>query len=252
EIFQHRTVAELATVADDRAGEIEALAEFDGGGVGFVPLPPVARYLLELGGGHNRFAMSIGVDTPAGADEAALVATLTAVVDRHDLLRSRLVPGGLEVPAPGPADVAALLRRVEWDGRWDEGWRERAAAEFDAAAGRLDPARGVMGQFVWFPGAAGPGRMLIVLHHLVIDGVSWRILLPDLAAAWRLIRDGEPPVLDAVGTSARRWVSALADEAAAPARVAELDLWRSVVQGADPVLGARPFDPALDVMSTVE
>ncbi|WP_246114169.1 phosphopantetheine-binding protein, partial [Streptomyces montanus] len=93
EVFQHRTVAELAVVAAGRGAAV-VLEEFEGGGVGFVPLLPVARYLLELGGGYGRFTMSSVVDLPVGIDGAGLTATLAAVWDRHDLLRSRLVGDG--------------------------------------------------------------------------------------------------------------------------------------------------------------
>ena len=56
------------------------------------------------------------------------------------------------------------------------------------AVSRLAPRSGVMLQAVWFD--AGPqaaGRLLLTIHHLAVDGVSWRILVPDLAAAWAAI-----------------------------------------------------------------
>ncbi|HEU5471987.1 MAG TPA: amino acid adenylation domain-containing protein [Actinophytocola sp.] len=253
EIFEHRTVAELAALAAGRSGAGPVLAELAGGGTGTLPLPPVARWLLELGGGINRFAMSTVVDLPAGIDHAGLVATLATVVDHHDMLRARLVPGGIETGPPGSVDVAGAVRRVACTGSWDRRWYDLAAAELAEATGRLDPETGAVARFVWFdPGPAGPGRLLIVLHHLVVDAVSWRILLPDLAAAWRRIRAGTTPELPPVATSARRWVHALADAATAPDRVAELPYWHSVVAGPDPVLGVRALDPAVDVMSTVD
>ncbi|MCW2569937.1 MAG: peptide synthetase, partial [Mycobacterium sp.] len=256
EIFERRTVAELAAVAAGRTDAGPVLAEPEGGGVGRVPLLPVARYLLELGGGLDRFSMSMVLDLPETLDDVGLAATLAAVFDHHDMLRSRLVSGddgGLEVGPPGSIDVRALVHRVGCDGRWDERWREVAAAELDAATGRLDPAAGVMAQFVWFdPGTAGAGRLVVVLHHLVVDGVSWRILLPDLASAWGRVRAGRAPALPGVTTSARRWTQALLDEATTPERVAELPLWRSIVDGPDPALGSRRLDPAVDVMSTVQ
>ncbi|MEU2559748.1 amino acid adenylation domain-containing protein [Streptomyces longispororuber] len=242
EVFQCRTVARLAELACSRSGTDEHLAELDGGGVGFLPLPPVARFMRELGGGYDRFSMSMVLDLPEGIDEAGLVATLNAVLDRHDVLRSRLDADGLRIPPPGSVDARALLRRVPWDGPWED----LARAELDAATGRLDPAAGVMAQYVW----CDPGRLLMVLHHLVVDAVSWRILLPDLAAAWERVRENRTPTLPDVGTSLRRWTHALAEEA--PRRTAEMPLWRSVVQGPDPVLGTRRPDPAVDVMSTVE
>nr|APD71797.1 non-ribosomal peptide synthetase 8 [Streptomyces sp.] len=264
QIFDHRTVAELAAVAvvGVAAGTGPVLAELEGGGAGWMPLLPIGEYLLELGEGTDRFSMSMAVDLPEGIDRAALAATLGAVLDRHDVLRSRLVTGadatdgavrpGLQVAAPGSVDVDGLIRRVECDGRWDERWFELATAELDAATGRLDAAAGVMAQFVWFAPAEGAGRLLLVLHHFVVDGVSWRILLPDLATAWEQVREGRTPELPEVGTSARRWAHALVEEASATGRVAELPLWRSIVAGPDPLLGSRPLDPAVDVMSTVD
>ncbi|WP_131738712.1 non-ribosomal peptide synthetase [Actinomadura roseirufa] len=255
DVFEHRTVAALAAAAGDASGAGAALAELDGGGTGPLPLPPVARWIRGLGTGFDRFSQSMLVELPPGIGAAGLAAVLDAVIGHHDLLRSRLEPDAdvLVVDPPGPARAAGLIRRVACDGRWDARWRDVAAAELDAANGRLAPTGGVMAQFVWFaPPEPEAGRLLIVLHHLVVDGVSWRILLPDLAAAWDRIRDGAPPVLPPGGTSMRRWAHALADTAADPARVAELPLWRSVLEGPDPLLGARRLDPAVDVASTVD
>ncbi|MEV7618363.1 amino acid adenylation domain-containing protein [Streptomyces sp. NPDC089799] len=252
EVFQHRTVAELALIAAARTVAAVVLEELEGGGTGFMPLLPVARYLMELGGGHGRFTMSTVADLPAGIDEAGLLATLGAVWDRHDLLRSRLADGGMVVDPQGSTDLASLVTRIAWDGAYDEAWLARATEELDAATGRLDPAAGTMAQFVWFDAPQGTGRLLVILHHLVVDGVSWRILLPDLAEAWGKIRDGREPELPAVGTSVRRWTKALTDEAVSPGRVAELELWKSVVEGPDPLLGSRDIDPAVDVVSTVD
>src|SRR5207244_1514703 len=93
-------------------------------------------------------------ELPVGIDEAGLTATVAAVWDRHDVLRSRLMGDGMTVAAPGSVDVAELIHRVECDGVWDEAWLELAGAELDAATGLLDPVAGVMGRLVWFD--AGP------------------------------------------------------------------------------------------------
>ncbi|WP_237307942.1 non-ribosomal peptide synthetase [Streptomyces alboflavus] len=262
QIFECRTVAELADHAERTTDDGPVLDELEGGGVGVVPLLPIGHYLLELaeqGGGFGRFAMAMEVELPLAIDEQGLVATLRAVLDHHDILRSRLVrtgdgPAGLLVDAPGSVDPAGLIHRVACDGRWEEAaWRDRAAGELDRATGRLDPAAGVMAQFVWCdPGPEAHGRLILVLHHFLVDGVSWRILLPDLATAWNAVRDGRTPRLAPVATSVRRWSHALTEEAGSARRTAELDHWRTVVSGPDPDLGSRAFDPAVDVCATVE
>ncbi|WP_439674076.1 amino acid adenylation domain-containing protein [Embleya sp. MST-111070] len=257
EIFECRTAARLAEVATARRDTIPALAEHEGGGVGPMPLQPVARQVFEHGGGIDRFAMSIALELPAGIDESGLAATLDAVLDRHDLLRARLVrdddESSLVVRPQGAVRAAELIRRVPCDGRWDEPkLLDLARTELDEATGRLDPEAGTMADFVWFAAESGAGRLLVVLHHLVVDGVSWRILMADLAEAWQQVGSGRTPELPAVGTSARRWASALADEALSPKREAELAFWRDMLEAPNPPLGTRAFDPAVDVMATLD
>ncbi|MFI6216824.1 non-ribosomal peptide synthase/polyketide synthase [Nocardia brasiliensis] len=259
EVFEHRTAAALATVALTRDVAAPVLAELPGGGVGWMPLLPVARFVRELGAGFDSFTQSLLLELPVGIDRAGLVATLTAVLDRHDVLRARLVDdergAGLEVAPPGAVDVDGVLHRVE-TAAFAAHPADRAeviVAQVAAAVGRMLPAAGVMVQFVWFDhGPHRPGLLSFVAHHLVVDGVSWRILLPDLASAWQEVAAGVAPVLPGVGTSMRRWAHGLAAAATRPERVAELSWWRSVLDGPDPALGSRALDPLVDVMSTVE
>ncbi|WP_424638921.1 amino acid adenylation domain-containing protein [Embleya sp. AB8] len=258
EVFECRTVAALAeaVAAPAEAGAGPEPANLDGGGLGRLPLLPVARWIRELGPGFERFLQAMVLDLPAGIDRDGLAATIAAVLDRHDLLRCRLVSedgGALLVEPPGAVAAAGLLRRVDCAGRWDDAsWRELLREELESAAQRLDPAAGVVAQFVWFaPAAPAAGRLLVVLHHLVVDGVSWRVLMPDLAAAWQQVRAGRAAELPPVGTSMRQWAHALEVAAARPARVAELELWRSIVDGPDPLLGTRRLDPAVDVVATL-
>ncbi|RCH65568.1 amino acid adenylation domain-containing protein [Streptomyces sp. SDr-06] len=256
EIFECRTAARLAEVASARQDRTPVLAEDAGGGVGPMPLQPVARHVFEHGGGTDRFAMSMVLELPRGIDADGLAATLDAVLDRHDLLRARLVRGGepsLDVRPQGAVRAADLIHRVDCDGRWDEPSTLRTArAELDQAVNRLDPQAGTLADFVWFAAPSGEGRLLVVIHHLAVDGVSWRILMSDLAEAWQQISAGKAPELPAVGTSARRWAAALEDEAFTPEREAELAYWRDLLEAPNPPLGTRAFDPAIDLWSTVE
>ncbi|AFU02227.1 non-ribosomal peptide synthase/polyketide synthase [Nocardia brasiliensis] len=257
EVFEYRTAAGLAAVAVERGVDGTVLTELPGGGVGWLPLLPVARFVRELGSGFESFTQSLLLELPLGIDRAGLLATLTAVLDRHDVLRARLVDdergAGLEVPPVGAVDVGSLLHRVDVADRDADECAAVRAAQVEAAVARLAPAAGVLVQFVWFDaGPARPGRLSIVAHHLVIDGVSWRILLPDLAAAWAQVETGAVPVLPMAGTSVRRWAHGLAEQATGSRWTGQLPWWRAVLERPDPVLGARPLDPAVDVMATVE
>ncbi|MEU5958578.1 amino acid adenylation domain-containing protein [Streptomyces sp. NPDC047525] len=256
EIFECRTAARLAEVAHARENAVPALTEDESRGIGPMMLPPVARQVFEHGGGIDRFAMAMALELPAGMDADGLASTLDAVLGRHDLLRAQLMRGQethLLVHPVGSVRASDLIRRVECDGRWDEPSSLAAAkAALDDAVGRLDPEAGKMADFVWFAAPSGAGRLLVVLHHLVVDGVSWRILMSDCAEAWRQVCSGRTPELPAVGTSARRWTAALQAEAVRPGREEELAYWRNVLAASNPPLGTRAFDPAVDMMSTLD
>ncbi|WP_157121845.1 non-ribosomal peptide synthetase, partial [Nocardia miyunensis] len=267
DVFNHRTVAGLAEIAS-AVGESarEQLAELPGGGVGEMPLTPLMAATLAKGPAFQRYSQSMTLRLPDGLDDETLLGTLSAVLDHHDVLRSRLRGNAeqgwtFEALAQGAVDVAALVRRVDLPADIDEAeLTRRASAEFDAALGRLDPAGGAMVQFVRFAfagdqDAQAPGRsdiLLVVAHHFAIDGVSWRIIIPDLMVAWLQIAAGQPVALPAVGTSMRRWAHALAEAARRPEVVAELPLWQEISRTSDPQLGERPFDPAIDTLATVE
>ncbi|QMV22163.1 amino acid adenylation domain-containing protein [Streptomyces sp. SCUT-3] len=259
EVFEHRTAAGLAVVARDTEAGKAAAGKTPDVGVGPVEPTPIVHWLRERGGPVDGFHQSVVVRTPAGADTGSLSAALQAVVDHHDALRLRLTRTGqdgtewaLEVPAPGTVDAGACLLRVDAAGLDGEALRAVVAREAEAARDRLSPESGVMVQAVWFDaGPQAPGRLLLVLHHLVVDGVSWRILLPDLAAAWEAVAAGRRPELEPVGTSFRRWAEHLAEAAADPARLEELPLWTGILEPGDPVGEACGFDPSRDTAGTV-
>ncbi|MDX6523295.1 MAG: hypothetical protein QOI17_808, partial [Gaiellales bacterium] len=82
------------------------------------------------------------------------------------------------------------------------------------------------------------------------DGVSWRILLPDLAAAWQAIANGKDPALAPCGTSFRRWAQRLAAEAQDVERVEELALWSGMLRAPALALVDGNLDPARDISGT--
>ncbi|WP_063055529.1 non-ribosomal peptide synthetase [Nocardia salmonicida] len=260
QVFEHRTVAALGAVVD-AAETLEALEELPGGGTGDLPLTPIVRYMIERGGDFDRFAQTAVLELPVGIDRAQLVTTLTAAIDRHDMLRARLWADDdgwrLRVADPGSVDVDALVHRTAFDATDSIDLREYAQTELDSAMNRLHPADGVVLQFVWLDpvGDAGshtrPGRLIVVAHHLAIDSVSWRILVQDLITAWAQVAAGATPALPEIGTSMRRWSHALTEQARSEGRLAELPYWQQVVNGPDPLLGSRHLDPAIDQGRTV-
>lgn len=250
-VFRHRSVAGLAAVA-----QITDLVAVSDDGTGTVPLTPVMHWLRELGGPFASYHQAALVQTPAALDHTALAAVLQALADRHDLLRARLVrtaadDWSLEVPAAGALDAAGWIERVDATAMTSDALRTAVAERAHSARGRLDPAAGAMVKAVWFDAGDEPGRLLLMAHHLIVDGVSWRILLPDLAAAWADVSAGRTAALAPVETSFARWSRLLTELAQDPAREAELTVWTDVLSGGtEPFPLERRLDPARDTTGT--
>ncbi|WP_406115517.1 amino acid adenylation domain-containing protein [Kitasatospora purpeofusca] len=240
DVLAHQSVAALAAVAVPS----DATAGPEDDGTGTVGPTPIAEWLRELNAPIGEFSQEAVIALPpAGVlDLLRLTAALQALVDHHAVLRSRLTvaPDGrweLETGPVGSVRVADHLVRTDAAGADPERLRALTAAGAAAARRRLDPAAGVMVEAVWLDaGEHTPGRLLLVLHHLVVDGVSWRILLPDLRAAGEAVLADRPVLLAPVGTSVRRWSELLAAEAAAPHRLAELPDWQRLLTGTPALL----------------
>jgi non-ribosomal peptide synthase protein (TIGR01720 family) len=84
-------------------------------------------------------------------------------------------------------------------------------------------------------------RLLIVIHHLVKDGVSWRILLEDLAAGYEFVRQGRPVRFPLKTDSYQRWAEALVRHSQHPALLEERDYWRNIADREAPGL-PRDYD----------
>ncbi len=253
DIFERKTVRGLAQVA--AASERISLAELPEGGVGEVPFTPIVSWFVDRLGAADRFAQSMLVRLPGDVRVDDVTATVQAVLQRHDMLRSRLRDRRLEVLPESAADAAgSVLTRTFRAGEapGSDGFTAVVEAALAAASGGLDPATGRMLQVVCLvpePGVDAEARALIVIHHLAVDGVSWRILIPNFVAAWQQVTHGQPVELPAQGTSMRRWAHALA--AAAEDRANEFELWHRMSVAADPLLGRAALDPAVDTQSTV-
>ncbi len=252
EVFQHKTVARLAAIA---APSERAMAEEQGAGIGLVPLTPIMHWLCELGSPIDGFCQSMELQAPCDLSGDRLAAIVQAVLDHHEVLRSRLTCADaewmLEITPQGTVNAETCIRHIDVTGLDPRSIRTVITKQMEAARRRLNPKAGVMVQVVWFDaGTDLPGRILLIFHHLIVDGMSWRILLPDLAMAWETAVTGGRPRLDPSGTSFRRWAQRLNAHARDPSRIEELPLWTQVLNQGDPLMTDKPLDPPRDVCAT--
>ncbi|MGW2547299.1 amino acid adenylation domain-containing protein, partial [Kitasatospora sp. NPDC001574] len=225
DVFRHRTPATLAAVARPVP---EAAPARPDDGTGRIPETPITAWLRELSGAAlpaapiTAYSQGMTLTTPAGLTREELVAVLQSVLDRHPALRSSLDRHddgrwALDAPPSGSVRAETLLGVAHGD----------PAAVAHAAADRLDPDSGVMLQAVWLPGGTDrTGRLVLVVHHLVVDGVSWRVLCADLASAWRREDSGDH---GAQGTTLRGWSQLLRAYAHRPETVAQAGHWQAVL-----------------------
>jgi non-ribosomal peptide synthase protein (TIGR01720 family) len=252
QIFTHKTVRALAAVA----GTVDAAPPRDKvSGIGEVPLTPIMAWLRTQGPASQAMYQSVLVRVPAELDEDALLAMLQAVLDRHDALRMHTVGDDghwtVSILPIGAISAASCLRRVDITGLDDDARTAAIAEGSRAAVARLDPAAAAMVQAVWFDAGPGQlGRLFLAVHHLAVDGVSWRILLADLASAWQSVRAGHGIELAEVVTPFAAWAKELAADAQRPERLAELPAWLAVVDRPAGSWGDRDLDPSVDLVAT--
>jgi amino acid adenylation domain-containing protein/non-ribosomal peptide synthase protein (TIGR01720 family)/FkbM family methyltransferase len=227
DVFDHPTVADLASVAvptDTTAAE-------QGPVVGPVPLTPIARRFFEQRlsvPAHYNQAVLLDIREPI--DEAVLRAAAARIVEHHDALRIavRQTRAG-DVPSSefGPVSAGRVpftvvnlssVARAAQDAELG-----RSAAQLQAS---LDLERGGAVQFALYDlGPRRAARLLIVVHHLAVDAVSWRFLLEDFATVCAQLGAGAAVQLPAKTTSFRHWAEQLAARARSREVYEEAAFW---------------------------
>ncbi|WP_235981157.1 condensation domain-containing protein, partial [Streptomyces albidus (ex Kaewkla and Franco 2022)] len=247
DVFEHKTVRALAAVARETT---RATGGETSSGVGEVPLTPIVHWLRELDGPVDGFHQAVLLQVPGGLREDLLTKAVQALFDHHDALRLRLEKSSgewkLAVRPPGAVPASSCIRRVDVTQLGGD-FAEAIGREAGRAKEELDVQAGTMVRVLWFDaGDDAPGRLMFMGHHLSVDGVSWRILVPDLAAAYEAFEAGNEPRLQPVETSLRHWARSLSAQAREEQRLAELPLWTEMLDTPGPQLASRPLDPARD------
>jgi non-ribosomal peptide synthase protein (TIGR01720 family) len=260
QLFQHQTIAELAAVAGT-APELDAEPDRP---TGAVPLTPIQRWLFEQqhpDPHHWNSAYVLEATEPLRASQ--LEGAVRCLADHHDALRLRFRRTADGWQQSYADDGAPSFRSVDLS--------SLAAAEQDRAMRAvaadletsLDLEAGPLVRLVHF--LRGPDqseRVLIVMHHLLVDAVSWRILLEDLQSAYQQLGQGLEPRLSSRTTTYGRWAERLASHADSAALRPELDYWASqrwstarplpvdFPRGVNTEGSARTLSVALDVEET--
>jgi amino acid adenylation domain-containing protein/non-ribosomal peptide synthase protein (TIGR01720 family) len=233
-VSTHPTIAELA----DAVGKSAAPA-VHGAVVGEVPLGPAQHWFLrEEFDDTDQWNLTIALAVPPDIREPHLEKALGALIEHHDMLRAR-------------------IRNV--DGAWGQTVDDRAEFPFESVTvpadrvnaiiaetqAALDLRRGPLARAVLIRTVDRSDAMLVlVAHHLVVDVVSWVILIDDLESAYRQALSGTPIELAPRTTSYRDWITHLMDEDRTEERAFWLDLARRAPAPPIPARRGREADIA--------
>jgi len=241
QLFQHPTIAELAAIVSFANTQTKVEAE-QGVVFGDVPLTPIQHWFFEQEQPQrHHWNQAVLLKTKDRLDPGELEAALVAMLTHHDALRLRfamVADSWQQMNAPVEADSPfAVVDLSALASNEQKAEIEAIAAEKQAS---LNLEEGPLVRMVYFDlGTDQPGRLLIVIHHLAVDGVSWRILLEDLHTAYEQLKCGRSIKLPAKTTSFQQWARWLTEYAQSEELREELPYWQGL---ADKTFARLPID----------
>ncbi|MBW4454433.1 MAG: amino acid adenylation domain-containing protein [Nostoc indistinguendum CM1-VF10] len=235
QMFQHQTIAQLATVANVKSNN----SSQQGIITGKVSLTPIQYWFFEqnLPEPHH-WNQSVLLEVQEPLDPALVKQALKSLLIHHDALRLlfREEDMGWQAAIAPPNDEISLtwLDLSVLSSQQQETMLVDTANKLQSS---LNLADGPLLQVAYFDfGINKPGRLLWVIHHLAVDGVSWRILIEDFQTAYQLLNKGETIQLPAKTTSFKHWSEQLQNYAQLPNVQSQLDYWcNSVDQSVKPI-----------------
>ena len=228
QLFQHQTIAELAAAAGAHRVAISGTKE----GPGPVPLTPVQRWFFDkVPADPHHFNQAVLLDLPVATGAAVLRRALEALVAHHPALRLRFHleqdsrgAGWMQTTAADPG--GDLLREIDLSGCREDQQALRLEEQASEVQASLNLEDGPLIRAALFSLGEGRGaRLLIAAHHLLVDGVSWRILLDDLQTACDQLGRGQSLELPARTTTFQHWAERLKARAQSKAVLDELPFW---------------------------
>ena len=226
DVFRRQTIAELASA---EAAEVSVAAE-QGLVTGAVELTPIQHWFFREGfvkPEHWNMAMSLDVTEPTNI--GALEAAVSQLLIHHDMLRARYrrTSAGWVATVAGEV-VSDILRFVDLSGLSSGEQLAAASSHAEAAQTSLSLDKGPLIRVVCLRfGVDQPDQWLLIVHHLVVDGVSLRILLDDLVSLYAALPAGTAAQLPRKTTSFKDWSTALTAYSCSRKIFAEEKYWLS-------------------------
>jgi|GEM_PF-1434835 len=226
ELMRRRTVAELAAAV----GTASRVSAEQGPVAGDVALTPIQHFFYE---GElprpDHFNQEMLVELPAEVDRGLMTETIARLLEHHDglRLRSERLDGAWRQRIDPPGGPVPMVR-IDLSALAPEAEERAVTAAMAAIHETLDLARGPLLRAALFERGEGAApRLLLIVHHTVIDGVSWRILAQDLESLYRQLAATGEATLAPKTTSYKEWTERLVGYAASGVLDGEVEYWRS-------------------------
>ncbi|BCU11552.1 non-ribosomal peptide synthetase [Microcystis aeruginosa] len=222
QLFSHQTIAQLATVA-----ETTTITEIDQGLVtGEVPLTAIQKWFFEQNlPERHHFNQSILLEVPNNLQPDLLKQTISKILYHHDALRLRFVQKGEQWQQNHSLDCHSFaFKKVDLYHLSCHEQLTKIAEISEVQQRILNLEEGPLMAVVFF--ALGEsGKMLIVIHHLAVDGISWRIILEDFVTIYQQLETQKPLQLPPKTSSFKTWAEELQNYAKIPEFYAQFKYW---------------------------
>ena len=239
-LFEHQNIRELAPYVGEASIRIDQAPCH-----GTCALMPIQHALLSNPlDVIQHFTQSLILGVPQDFDGDKLTAIVQTLVQRHDALRLVFGASGAEFVEYAQLDLSTLVKVHDISAlceQQQEAFIQRTGAKcksgFDIATAPLFKAH------YFNTGHASGGRLLLVAHHLVVDGVSWRILIKDLHTAYTQLAQQKTLLLPAKTSSVKQWAKQLQLLANSDVVRQQQDFWLTQLKQKAP---AFPVDRPLE------
>ncbi|MCU0287168.1 MAG: amino acid adenylation domain-containing protein, partial [Acidobacteria bacterium] len=226
DLFLYPTIRELVKIASPGEQKVPVPQEPI---VGEVEMLPIQQAFFESKITHpHHYNQAVMIYSEQGFAEEIIRQVFTRLVEHHDMLRAVF----RQDPASGR--VRQETRNLD-EPLFDlvvQYIDQNTPSEIEKTANKLqqsiDLENGPLVKVGLFKTTNGD-YLLLVIHHLVIEGVSWRILFDDFNIAYRQVQNAEPVQLPAKTDSFKRWVDSL-KEYAQDRVFKHLEYWKNVTQ----------------------
>ncbi|TWO94597.1 non-ribosomal peptide synthetase, partial [Bacillus velezensis] len=207
DLFQHPTIEELVSYVERTEGK-----QADQGPVeGEADLTPIQRWFFEKNfTDKHHWNQSVMLHAKDGFDPDLVEKTLQALIEHHDALRMvyREEREGIIQTYLPVTECRASFEIVDLYGTDEDMLKSQIQRLADHLQGSFDLENGPLLKAEQYRTEQGD-HLLIAVHHLVVDGVSWRILLEDFASGYKQAQQQNSIVLPQKTHSFKDWAEAL-------------------------------------------